>query len=75
MNKKQRIAVARLLLKPCNIILADEPTGSLDEENKHIIFNLLKKLQDLGKTVVVVTHDADLIDIADHVVRLEPQNQ
>lgn len=74
-GEQQRIAVARLLLKPCDIILADEPTGSLDEENKHIIFNLLKKLQDLGKTVVVVTHDADLIDIADHVVRLEPQKQ
>lgn len=69
-GEQQRIAIARLLLKPCEIILADEPTGSLDDYNKHIIFSLLKELQTLGKTLVVVTHDPDLIALADLVVDL-----
>lgn len=70
-GEQQRIAIARLLLKPCDLILADEPTGSLDAANKYLIFDLLKDLQARGKTVVVVTHDQDLIALADHVIYLE----
>ncbi|QIK70076.1 ATP-binding cassette domain-containing protein [Erysipelothrix sp. HDW6C] len=69
-GEQQRIAIARLLLKPCEIVLADEPTGSLDDDNKHIIFSLLKKLQEMGKTLIVVTHDPELVAIADHVIHL-----
>ncbi|WP_323615814.1 ATP-binding cassette domain-containing protein [Erysipelothrix rhusiopathiae] len=70
-GEQQRIAIARLLLKPCDLILADEPTGSLDEANKYLIFDLLKTLQKLGKTLVIVTHDPDLIAQADNVIYLE----
>ena len=70
-GEQQRISIARLLIKPCRLILADEPTGSLDRSNKEIIFSLLKELQKMGKTLVVVTHDEDLAKLADRVVRLE----
>lgn len=69
-GEQQRISIARLLLKPCELVLADEPTGSLDEENKKIVFSLLKQLQKMGKTVIVVSHDPDLIKIADRVIQL-----
>lgn len=69
-GEQQCIAIARLLLKPCKIVLCDEPTGSLDEENKHTVFNLLKYLQSQGKTLVVVTHDEDLVKTADEVITI-----
>lgn len=47
-------------LKQCNIILADEPTGSLDKKNATIVMNLLKSLNAEGKTVIIVTHDEEI---------------
>ena len=73
-GEQQRIAIARLLLKPCDLVLCDEPTGSLDVDNKHIIFDLLRKLKAQGKSVVVVTHDQDLVEIADAVLDLDEIN-
>ncbi len=73
-GEQQRIAIARLLLKPCDLVLCDEPTGSLDVDNKHIIFDLLRKLKAQGKSVVVVTHDQDLVEIADAVLDLDEEN-
>lgn len=72
-GEQQRVAIARLLLKPCELILADEPTGSLDHENKIIVFNLLKKLQLMGKSIVVVTHDEDLMELGDQIIHLKKQ--
>jgi len=69
-GEQQRIAIARLLIKPCNLILADEPTGSLDEKNKMEIFLLLKGLQEQGKTIVMVSHDQELIEKADRRIVL-----
>lgn len=69
-GEQQRIAVARLLLKSCSLILADEPTGSLDYENKMIVVEQLKKLQISGKTIIVVTHDKELEKYADRVIEL-----
>lgn len=71
-GEQQRIAMARLLLKPSRLFLADEPTGSLDPDNKHVIFNLLLEMQKLGKTVVVVTHDPEMAQIADRIIELKP---
>lgn len=69
-GEQQRISIARLLVKPCRLVLADEPTGSLDKENKEIIFRLLKQLQQAGKTLVIVTHDEELVQIADRVIKI-----
>lgn len=56
-GEQQRIAMARLYLKKCKYILADEPTGSLDRKNAEKIFEILKQLNDIGKTIIIVTHD------------------
>lgn len=57
-GEQQRASIARLLLKPCELILADEPTASLDEINRNEIMNILTKLNDNGKTILIVTHDS-----------------
>lgn len=69
-GEQQRVAIARALLKPSKIILADEPTGSLDEKNKEKVLELLFKLKELGKTIIVVTHDLGLADRCDRVYKL-----
>lgn len=56
-GEQQRVSVARAWLKPCDIILADEPTGSLDAENRDVILGLIKELHGQGKTILIVTHD------------------
>ncbi len=70
-GEQQRLAVARILLKKCDVILADEPTGSLDKENRDQVINLLKKLHSEGKTIIVVTHDMDLQNLFSRVVELK----
>lgn len=59
-GEQQRVALARLMIKECDIILADEPTGSLDKNNANKIMCILKQLNDEGKTVIMVTHDEEL---------------
>lgn len=57
-GEQQRVAIARAMLKPSKIILADEPTGSLDPENRDIVLKLLGQMNNMGKTIIVVTHDS-----------------
>ncbi|HZJ78158.1 MAG TPA: ATP-binding cassette domain-containing protein [Clostridia bacterium] len=59
-GEQQRVALARLMIKKYDYILADEPTGSLDRKNAETVFEILKKINCSGKTVVVVTHDESL---------------
>ena len=73
-GEQQRVALARLMLKENDIILADEPTGSLDEDNKAIILRLLKELNNEGKTVVVVTHDKVVADMCDREINIKELN-
>jgi putative ABC transport system ATP-binding protein len=70
-GEQQRIAVARLLLKPCDLILADEPTGSLDAENRDAILQALHQMRDNGKTIILVTHDPVVATACDRVVELK----
>lgn len=60
-GEQQRIALARLRLKNCQLVLADEPTGSLDQKNGQIVMDILHQLNDEGKTIIMVTHDETLI--------------
>ncbi len=60
-GEKQRVAIARAMINKPNIILADEPTGNLDEETSELIFSLFKKLnKEFNQTIIVVTHSKDL---------------
>lgn len=69
-GEQQRLAIAKIILKNPDLILADEPTASLDLGNKEIILNLLKQFSTEGKTVIIVTHDKDTIEIADNKIDL-----
>ena len=70
-GEQQRVALARLMLKEKDIILADEPTGSLDEDNRDIILKLLKQLNDEGKTIVLVTHDKTVANMCNREINIK----
>lgn len=69
-GEQQRVAIARVMLKPSEIILADEPTGSLDSENRDMVLSLLTQLNKQGKTVVVVTHDPNVEQYSKRCIKL-----
>ena len=69
-GEKQRLAIARTLLLDKNIYLCDEPTGSLDQENTTIIFDILKKIS-LNKLIICISHDQKCVDkYADIIINL-----
>ena len=71
-GEKQRVAAARALMMSPDIILADEPTGSLDEKNKKELSDLLLQLRkEYGQTILLVTHDKELASIADRVIEIK----
>jgi cell division transport system ATP-binding protein len=61
-GEKQRVAIARALVNRPEIIIADEPTGNLDPVNTYDIIQILKKINDLGTTVILTTHNKGIID-------------
>ena len=69
-GEQQRVAIARALINNPNIILADEPTGNLDNKNKKIVLELLKKVSNEGKCVIMTTHDLEVLKYADEVYSL-----
>lgn len=69
-GEQQRVALARLMIKKCSVLLADEPTGSLDKKNSEIVMKILHDLNRQEKTVIVVTHDDDIIQKEDMVIYL-----
>lgn len=69
-GEQQRVAIARAYVSDNKYILADEPTGALDEKNSKEIMNIFKGLNKEGKTIVVVTHDEDIAAYADRIIRL-----
>lgn len=70
-GEKQRVAVARALINDPKLILADEPSGSLDSENKKELHSLLRKLcNDYGLTILLVTHDNELAETSDRIITM-----
>lgn len=64
-GQKQRVAIARAVIMDCPYILADEPTGALDEENTRCVMELFKDLNKSGKTIIVITHDDVVAEYVD----------
>ncbi len=69
-GEQQRLAVARALVNDPPLVLADEPTGNLDEESGHEVLGLLRSLADEGRSVLLVTHEPDAAALADRVLHL-----
>jgi cell division transport system ATP-binding protein len=71
-GEKQRVAIARAIVNQPDLLIADEPTGNLDPENTYEIVQILKKINDLGTTVILTTHNKGVIDsLGRRVVTLE----
>ncbi|MCX4248799.1 MAG: ABC transporter ATP-binding protein [Bacilli bacterium] len=73
-GEKQRVAIARALANDPDIIIADEPTGNLDKTNEKKIFNLLKKLSEDGKCIIVVSHSDEVKKYADKLYELDDKH-
>ncbi len=69
-GEQQRVCIARALINHPEIILADEPTGNLDEANENIVLDLFQQLHDEGTTLIVVTHDPEVGEVAQRTVIL-----
>ena len=70
-GEQQRVCIARALINSPEIILADEPTGNLDEVNEKIVIDILTQLHKEGSTIIVVTHDLEVGDVAERKIILE----
>ncbi len=70
-GEQQRVCIARALINNPEILLADEPTGNLDEANEKIILETLQKLKNEGKTIVLITHNPELAKFADRTLILQ----
>lgn len=69
-GEQQRVCIARALINEPNILLADEPTGNLDQKNGDIVLNLIKELHKEGHTIVLVTHNPNIGRLGDRLIKL-----
>ena len=65
------MCIARALINHPKLLLADEPTGNLDEKNERLVMEIFEKLHNTGSTIIVVTHDPEVADQAERMVVLE----
>ena len=70
-GEQQRVCIARALINHPKLLLADEPTGNLDEKNELLVMEIFEKLHNAGSTIIVVTHDPEVADQAERMVVLE----
>jgi cell division transport system ATP-binding protein len=71
-GEKQRLAIARAIINQPEIIIADEPTGNLDPVNTYEVIQILKKINDLGTTVILTTHNRGVVDsVGKRVITME----
>ena len=69
-GQKQRVAIARAIVNDPQIILADEPTGALDQKTGREVLNILQKIHQAGKTVIIVTHDPTVAGACNRVIQI-----
>lgn len=70
-GQKQRVAIARALVNQAELIVADEPTGSLDSKSQEAVLEIFKSLTQAGKTVVIVTHNPEVSDYSQVVIKMK----
>ncbi len=70
-GQQQRCAIARAFASGNELILADEPTGALDTENSNILMNEIEKVHELGRTIIMATHDKGIASFADKIIEIK----
>ena len=70
-GQKQRVAIARALVNQPDMIVADEPTGSLDSQSQEMVLEVFKNLAQAGKTVLIVTHNPEVAEYADVIIKMK----